>query len=345
MDDPQRTHKASPKRVKEFRDRGDIALSRDLVSTASLVGGVIGLIAFAGAGADAIVGLTRDAAMATDGRETSWLPSQSVRAFVVASGPVLIGASIATLIAMLMQLGWPPAFKMPGFDLGKLNPFTNLQNTYGLGAMTKRTLSSIAKTGVIGAIVALALSSQITSTAITPHGIAELAWGAVTKSLWFVVGALGAIAAVDYILARRKHTQQMMMTSEELKREHKESEGDPMVKGRRRQRARELAKRRLAVTVPTADVIVVNPTHYAVALRYDEKQDRAPMVVAKGIDEVAQKIRELARKHGIPVLARPPLARALHKHVKEGRQVPQNLYKAVAEVLAFVYRIRQPRSS
>lgn len=343
MADPQRTHKASPKRVKDFRERGDIALSRDLVSTATLVGAVIGLIAFAGAGANAIVELMRNAAIATDGRETSGLAREAMHTFIVASGPVLVGASIAALIAILMQLGWPPAFKMPGFSLGKLNPISNLKNTYSLGAMVKRTLSSIAKTGVIGAIVALALSSQITSTAIAPQGIAELAWGAVTKSLWFVVGALGAIAAVDYILARRKNTQQMMMTSEEIKREHKESEGDPMIKGRRRQRARELAKRRLAVNVPTADVILVNPTHYAVALRYDEKQDRAPMVVAKGIDEVAQKIRELARKHGIPVLARPPLARALHKHVKEGRQVPQNLYKAVAEVLAFVYRIRQPR--
>jgi flagellar biosynthetic protein FlhB len=114
-----------------------------------------------------------------------------------------------------------------------------------------------------------------------------------------------------------------------------------MVKGRRRQRMRELAKRRMAVAVATADVVVVNPTHYAVALRYDDKQDAAPVVVAKGVDEQAEKIREIARSKGVPVLSRPPLARALYKHVKEGRAVPSNLYRAVAEVLAYVYRLRQ----
>jgi flagellar biosynthetic protein FlhB len=138
---------------------------------------------------------------------------------------------------------------------------------------------------------------------------------------------------------------QMMMSADELKREHKESEGDPMVKSRRRQRAREMAKRRIAVTVPTADVVVVNPTHYAVALRYDDTSDRAPIVVAKGVDEVAARIREIARKHGVPVMSRPPLARALHKHVKEGRPVPANLYRAVAEVLAYVYRLRGGKRS
>ncbi|HET9626739.1 MAG TPA: EscU/YscU/HrcU family type III secretion system export apparatus switch protein, partial [Kofleriaceae bacterium] len=133
---------------------------------------------------------------------------------------------------------------------------------------------------------------------------------------------------------------QMKMGADEIKREHREQDGDPMVKGRRRQRMREMAKRRMATAVKSADVIVVNPTHYAVALRYDEHKDAAPVVVAKGVDEQAAKIRELAREHGIPVLSRPPLARALHKHVKEGRAVPSNLYRAVAEVLAYVYRLR-----
>ena len=114
-----------------------------------------------------------------------------------------------------------------------------------------------------------------------------------------------------------------------------------MVKGKRRHKMRELARRRIAVAVAKADVVVVNPSHYAVALRYDEKQDRAPIVLAKGVDELAEKIREVARQHSVPVLPRPPLARALYKHVKENRPVPANLYKAVAEVLAYVYRLRR----
>ena len=114
----------------------------------------------------------------------------------------------------------------------------------------------------------------------------------------------------------------------------------PHIKGKRRQKMREMAKRRMSVAVSKADVVIVNPTHYAVALKYDDKKDAAPVVVAKGMDESAEKIREVARKHGVPVISRPPLTRALHKLVKEGKPVPANLYRAVAEVLAYVYRIK-----
>jgi len=151
--------------------------------------------------------------------------------------------------------------------------------------------------------------------------------------------ALGALAAIDFVLAKRRMSAKMKMTPDEIKREHKESEGDPMVKGKRRARMRQLAKRRMASEVKAADVVVVNPTHYAVALRYRADSDAAPRVVAKGADEVAEHIRALARQAGVPILSRPPLARALFK-VAEGGQVPAPLYKAVAEVLAYVYRLR-----
>lgn len=340
MSDPQKTHKATPKRVKEFRKRGDIALSRDMVSAATLGGGVIAFVACSGMAVNAILELTRNAAVATDGRDVSWLPTAAVRAFVAAAGPVMVGAFIATLIAMLGQVGWPPALKSLSFDLTRLNPLSNLMNTWGLAAMTRRTGAAIAKLVLVGAIVWFGLGSAMTNHGVDAGGLGAMAWKVVTRALWFVLGALAALGAVDYILARRRITNQMKMSADELKREHKESEGDPMLKGKRKQRMRELAKRRMAANVAKADVVVVNPTHYAVALRYDENKDRAPIVVAKGIDEAAEKIREVARKHGVPILARPPLARALHKHVKEGRAVPANLYRAVAEVLAYVYRLR-----
>lgn len=345
MADPQRTHKASPKRVREFRKRGDIALSRDLVSAAVLAGGVIALAACAGLAANALLELTRDAALATDGRDTSWLPSASLRAFVKAAGPVMIGAAIAATIAILTQLGWPPAFKGIGFDLSRMNPFTNLPQTFGLASMTRRTASAVAKLAVVGAIVWFCLRGTLNAHGIEAGALGSMAWSVVSRALWAVLAALVGLGAIDYILARRRIAKQMRMTGDEVKREHKESEGDPMVRGKRKQRMRELAKRRMAANVAKADVVVVNPTHYAVALRYDDKQDRAPVVVAKGVDEAAEKIREVARKHGVPVLARPPLARALHKHVKEGRTVPANLYRAVAEVLAYVYRLRGGRAA
>jgi len=284
--------------------------------------------------------LSRDAAMAADGRDNGWLAARAWHTFVAAAGPALIGGSVVALVAIGLQLGWPPAFKGIKLDLGRLSPINNLRQAFGLGGAAKRTFTTLAKLVVIGGIIALVLGGGLVPHVVEPGELGTIAWRAIERALLVVVSAIAALAAFDYWLARRRIRAQMMMTSEEARREHKENEGDPLVKSRRRQRARELAKRRIAVTVPTADVVVVNPTHYAVALRYDETTDRAPVVVAKGVDEVAAKIRELARKHGIPVMSRPPLARALHKHVKEGRPVPANLYRAVAEVLAYVYRLR-----
>jgi flagellar biosynthetic protein FlhB len=131
------------------------------------------------------------------------------------------------------------------------------------------------------------------------------------------------------------------MTKQEVKEEFKQNEGNPEVKQAIRSRQAAISRNRMIGLVGAADVVVVNPTHYAVALRYDAQTDRAPIVVAKGVDESAAKIREIARANNVPVMSRPPLARALHKHVKEGKPVPANLYRAVAEVLAYVYRIKR----
>lgn len=340
MSDPQRTHKASPKRVQDFRKKGDIALSRDAVSTIALLGAAIGLFANAGRALEALKELVRLATRTADGTSAADLPRQAVSAFFAATGPVLAGAALGAIVAIAGQLGWPPAWKGIHFDLGKLNPGTNIINTWGLAGMAKRTGMAIAKVAVVGAIVVAAVGGDMLSHPIRANEIVAVASGTVGRVLISVVAALVAIAAVDYLLARRRIAKQMMMTGEEMKREHRESDGDPHVKGRRRQRARQLAKRRMAKAVASADVVVVNPTHYSVALRYEENSDRAPIVVAKGVDEAAAKIREIARKHGVPILSRPPLARALHKHVKEDQPIPANLYKAVAEVLAYVYRLK-----
>lgn len=341
MSDPSRTHPATPKRIKEFRKRGDIALSRELVGGAALLGAVIGLVASADSALHAIKELMRDIALGADGRDHAWVAGAVLHTFVAAAAPALLGAAILSVIVILVQLGWPPALKGVHFDLGKLSPLTNLASAFGLGGMAKRTLTTLAKLVVIGGIVTLILAGGLVPHAVEAGALGEVAWTVVKRALFVVVGAIVAISSVDYLLARRSIAKQMMMSPDELKREHKESEGDPIVKSRRRQKAREMAKRRIAVTVPTADVVVVNPTHYAVALRYDETKDAAPIVLAKGVDEEAARIREIARKSGVPIMSRPPLARALHKHVKEGRQVPPNLFKAVAEVLAYVYRLRR----
>jgi len=166
------------------------------------------------------------------------------------------------------------------------------------------------------------------------------------RHLALYAGPVRAIlAAVDYVQQRRNLMTRMRMTRQEAKREHREMEGDPAIKRRRRQRMRELARRRVAQAVQKADVVLVNPTEYAVALRYDADADRAPRVLAKGRNEAAEHIRELARKHGVPIIPEPPLCRLIHKLVPEGHEIPAQLYKAVAEVLAYVYKLRRRASS
>lgn len=341
MADPQRTQKATPKRVREFRKRGDIALSRDVVTVAALAGGFVAIVASSGMSGAALLDLTRTAALASDGVQPAGMASAALRGFLVASAPALIGAAVGTLAAILPQLGWPPAFKSLSFDLARLSPATNIANTFGPAGMFRRSGTAVAKLALVGAVVGLALRHHVASATLEAASLGALAWSLVRRVMWLVLGVLAVLGAVDYFLARRRIAEQMQMTPDEVKRDHREQEGDPMIRGRRKQRMRELARRRIATAVASADVVIVNPTHYAVALRYDDRSDVAPVVVAKGVDEQAEKIREIARGKGVPVVSRPPLARALYKHVKEGRTVPATLYRAVAEVLAYVYRVRR----
>jgi flagellar biosynthetic protein FlhB len=154
-------------------------------------------------------------------------------------------------------------------------------------------------------------------------------------------GILLAIAGLDYLYGWYKHEKSLRMTKQELKDEFRKQEGDPLIKGQRRRAARALTQRRIASEVPRADVVVTNPTHYAVALKYDRERDAAPMVVAKGADLMAKRIREIAKAHEVAIVENPPLARSLYKTVEMGQMVPAELFRAVAELLAYVYRQRE----
>jgi len=343
--DPQRTHEATPKRKQDFRKRGEIALSRDVVTAATFAGGSVALIATGATAFGALRTFARDAALAADGSNSVAIGHEAARTFLTAVTPVVIGAALGALAAIVTQLGWPPAFKGIKLDPSRLSPFSNLPNIFAPSQIVRRTGGAAMKLLAVGAVVAIAIAGIATQRPTSAASLAHLASTTIIRALESVIGALIALGAVDYVLARRKIQQQMRMTTEEVKREHKEQEGDPHIKGKRRQKMKQMAKRRMHAAVAKADVVVVNPTHYAVALRYDDKRDAAPVVVAKGVDEAAAKIREIARKHGVPVLSRPPLARALHKLVDENKTIPSNLYKAVAEVLAFVYRIKHRSAS
>ncbi len=339
MSDASRSHKPTPKREKEFRSRGEVATSRDLTSAATLGLGLIGAAFGAMTTWGAFCVMTRTAVM---GAGLGDIAAAARDGVLVAVAPVLLAALVGCVLAGGLQLGWPPALKKPSFDPSRWLALSGLTEVLSPAAMTRRLLTAIAKVVVVGAAVALVVRAQVreVTTISDPGSIASRLADAVLGLGAIATLALSALAAIDFAMARRRIGERMKMTPDELRREHREQEGDPQAKGHRRRRMRELARRRVMSETRKANVVLVNPTHFAVALRYDADADAAPRVVAKGSDEVAARMREVARGAGVPVVSRPPLTRALHKLVPEGKEIPPQLFHAVAEVLAYVYRIR-----
>lgn len=347
-DTDRRVHEPTPKRVADFRKRGEVAFSRDLVAVATLMGGSLALIAMGPRIASTLSGSMRESLAGLDGADTGQALRGALGAVAGAALPVCGVALVAALVTGVLQLGWPPVLRAPRFDLGRVFGLKGLGEVFAPRAATGRLIKSLAKLALVGLVGALAVHAEhrrfLASPALDVGHLAERLAAAAARVACFAGGALALLAAVDWTVARRRLAARMRMTPEEMKREHREQEGDPQVRRRRRMRMRELARRRLPQAVKGADVVIVNPTEYAVALRYRGDEDRAPRVVAKGRGPVAERIRELARAAGVPILPQPPLARLIHKLVPEGREIPPNLYAAVAEVLAYVYRLRH-RSS
>jgi flagellar biosynthetic protein FlhB len=347
-DQDRRRLEPSPRRVREFRKRGEIARSQDLVMVATLVGGLAGAFVFLEPAGGALVGLVRRVVAAPTAPDLT-LAREAMGAFAVSTVPVAIGAWAGWAVATFAQLGWPPALKKPGLDLSRQFSPANLGQIFSPKSAVGRVLMSTAKVGVVVlAVVAAGVKHEDVFMRVPAHPMRGLAQ-ALSSGL-LAVGtngllALAGLAAVDYLFKRYRVQGRMRMTPEEAKREHREAEGDPEIKRRRRQRMREAAKRRHEAAVKAADVVVVNPTHYAVALRYRAGSDKAPRVVAKGQGRAARRIRDLARRAGVPIVSAPPLARSLHRSVKEGQDIPYSLYHAVAEVLAYVYRLRNRRDT
>jgi flagellar biosynthesis protein FlhB len=261
--------------------------------------------------------------------------------------PILSVTAIAGLTATVAQIGFQfhPKRLLP--DLGKMSPASGLQrifSTKGLFDLAK----AVVKIGLVGWIswklirgnesmlIALSGASPRDLMAITGHQVARL--------VGWVTSVLVVLAAFDYAWQRRQHHQSLRMSKSEVKDEARQAEGDPKIKGRLRRAYQELVKSRSLADVPTADVIITNPIHLAVALKYVPGQMGAPRVVAKGAEGMAQKIKDLARQHGVPILERRSLARAIFKSVPVGGEIPATVYRAVAEILAYIYGLRQRRA-
>ncbi len=345
--DQERNHPASARRLEQARERGQVARSRELTAAAVALASAL-VLTFAGgglwSGAATMFahGLTLDRSAAFEpARMLEAIEAQS-GAMLTAMTPLLVCVLLATLLAPMLMSGWVFSTEAVLPDFARLDPRKGLKNLVSMRSFSElaKALVKCALLGAIGggvlwhfrdALVALT-RSDVHAGAATLADIASTA-------LYALTGALVLIAALDVPYQLWRHYKGLRMSREELRQEMREMEGDPHQKARVRSVQRSIARRRMMAAVPTASVVVTNPTHYAVALEYREAGMRAPRVVAKGAGIIAQRIREIAAEHDVPRLEAPPLARALFRHAEVGDEIPPALYTVVAQVLAYVYRV------
>ncbi|MBC7984058.1 MAG: flagellar biosynthesis protein FlhB [Candidatus Obscuribacterales bacterium] len=347
-DQQERTEQATQKRLDEARKRGDIPRSRDLSSAAVMMAGGIGMYALGEYTGSGLFEMMRTSlslpaeALAHDGD----LPRIFMLAFgkaALACAPIFGLIMLAATLAPLALGGWSFSTEALTPNFERLSPGAGFKRMFSLMAVVE-LVKSLAKFGVV-ALVAIVLlrkqTGELLSLGSEPTQQAVLHAIKLCGQAFIILSAgLLLIAAVDVPYQLWQYAKKLKMSRQDVRQEMKESEGSPEIKGRIRQVQQEMARRRMMQDVPKADVVVTNPTHYAVALRYDENRMRAPIVVAKGAGEIAAKIRELANQHRVPIFEAPPLARTLHRHVEIGGEVPQRLYTAVAQVLTYIFQLR-----
>lgn len=346
--DQERTEAPSPQRLEKAREEGQVVQSRELATFVVLMTGGAGLWMMANSLGQTLSGIVRgsldfDPAIARDSALVMSRLSSLFFDAAFALAPFLILVVIATLASPLLLRGWLFSAKAILPDFKRLNPLSGLKrivSSQGLVELVK----ALAKVGLLGVVAAWLIWSNLDavfSLSLEAPDTATVHMGDLIGKVFLLAsGAMIFIVVLDLPYQLWSYYNKLKMTKEQLRQEAKESEGDPHVKARIRAQQREMARRRMMAEVPTADVVVTNPTHYAVALKYSEGKMGAPRVVAKGADAVAAKIRELAAEHHVPLLEAPPLARALFRHTELGDEIPATLYAAVAEVLAYVFQLR-----
>ncbi|MBI44519.1 MAG: flagellar biosynthetic protein FlhB [Oceanospirillales bacterium] len=347
----EKTEEATPRRLEKAREEGQTARSRELATMAVLLVGAGGLLMFGshlGAALEAIMrdSFTLERSAIFDTRHMSLQLLASAREAALALAPILLLLLVAAIAGSVALGGLLFSGKAIEPKFSRLDPIKGLGRMFSLRSLIELA-KAIAKVGLVMAVALLILdlrTEDLLSIAEEPvlpamaHVLWTLGW-----SFFFLSAATVVIAAIDVPFQIYDHRKKLRMTKQEVKDEYKDTEGKPEVKGRIRQLQREMAQRRMMQDVPTADVVITNPTHYAVALKYDQKTMAAPVVVAKGADEVAFKIMEIAREHKVEILRTPPLTRAVYHNTELGDEIPDGLYMAIAQVLAYVFQLRQFR--
>ena len=351
--DLERTEPPSSRRLEKAREDGQVPQSRELMAFLVMAAAVGGFWSLGGWLTQRASGILRHGL--SFGRDAAFSPMAPTESFstltlegLLLAGPVFlltIGAAMATPLVLHGWLFSPKALA-PRFE--RLDPLKGVKRMFSLNSVSE-LIKAILKAMLIGGVIYWVVTrqqNQLFALIVQPIDTALPAFGQmlIYASVALVAG-LAVIAAVDVPFQLWRYYRGLRMTKEEVRQENKEMEGDPQLKARIRSQQREVARRRMMAEVPKADVVVTNPTHFAVALKYDRDRMAAPQVVAKGANLVAERIRDIATEHGVPLVEAPPLARALHRHAEVGDQIPAALFTAVAEVLAYVYQLAQHMAS
>lgn len=346
-DKDQKTHAPTQKRIDDARKKGDVPMAPEMRQAAMFLGLVV---VTGGLGAYAAGRMAASLARIWGRADDFLFEPQGAESFAgyvlgeMAAGVLpLLGALFGfALLGGLMQ-GRPMLnFSRVAPKLSKINPVSSFKRMFGSHGLVEfaKTLAKLIVVGTIGALVLWPfLPAFDTMVGIGPAAIADLAQGMIWKVLVLVTVLVAAIAGFDFVYQRYSWTKKNMMSLKDLKDEHKEQEGDPKIKGKMRQIGMKRSRQRMMAAVPSATVVITNPTHFAVALKYDHGAMAAPVVVAKGTDAIALKIREIATANGVPLVENRPLARALHASAEIDHPIPLEHYQAVAEVISYVMKL------
>ena len=346
----EKTEVPTEKKRRESREEGQVAFSKELSSAALLAGIVLTLVATSPIILDAMRQLMsqifRDLAQSEElSIDSIFTLSEEILSIILpAFAPFVAVIIFVGIFASVLQVGVLITFKAIAPKFNKISPLTGLKRLFSSQSLAD-FLKSMAKLIIVGFVGYLTYIDKITElnglSVSTPDFILIYNFTVVAEVAGKIVLALVAIAIFDYFYQRWHHEQQLMMTKQEVKDETKQTEGDPQLKVRIRQIQREMSNARMMQEVPKADAVIVNPTHFSVAILYDRDVMTAPEVIAKGADHLALRMRTVARENNVPILERPELARDLYANVEIGDDIPERFYKAIAEILAFVYRLRK----
>jgi flagellar biosynthesis protein FlhB len=347
----EKTEQPTPKRLEEARKKGQIPRSTELSAAAVILavgGGLHFLGGYMGSRLNGLMmsslSLTREQSV-DESLMVSTMTTEAAHA-LIALAPILGLTLIVALLAPMLLGGWNLSFEALAPDFTRLNPLNGFGRMFSANSAVNlvKAFAKFLFLGIVAVMVLKQKNGELMGLGTEPTRVAIAHAISLTGYAFLMLATTyGLIAAIDIPWQLFQHNKQLRMTREEVKQEMKESEGSPEVKGRVRQLQRELSRRRMMQEVPKADVIVTNPTHFAVALKYDEKRRSAPLVVAKGADLIAARIREIATENKVPVFEAPPLARALFRSVEIGGEIPASLYVAVAQVLTYIYQLKTAR--